>query len=131
MYTRIDTLCPYTTLFRSFAAVLSDRGRRRVDQPHVLDLELADQRELEPAVEVVDVAAQATGGFAFGDQRLAAPVDGLVARLAVHAAEAFYVAVGDVVYRMGHVHAISRLLRPFRGEAVGAEAGPQEGVIGG
>src|SRR3546814_10820431 len=57
------------------AAVLADRCRRRVHQPHVLDLELAAQRELEPAVEVVDVAAQATGGFAFGDQRLAARVD--------------------------------------------------------
>src|SRR3546814_16540610 len=64
------------------AAVLADRCRRRVHQPHVLDLELADQRELEPAVEVVDVAAQATGGFAFGDQRLAARVEGVVARLA-------------------------------------------------
>src|SRR3546814_17850453 len=46
------------------AAVLADRCRRRVHQPHVLDLELADQRELEPAVAVVDVAAQAAGLFA-------------------------------------------------------------------
>src|SRR3546814_14953121 len=94
---------------------MADGGRRRVDQPQVLYRELADQRELEPAVEVVDVAAQATGGFAFGDQRLAARVDGVVARLAVHAAEAVDDAVGDVGDRLGHVGARSRLRRQFRG----------------
>src|SRR3546814_14433355 len=122
MYTRIDTLCPYTTLFRSFAAVLSDRGRRRVDQPHVLDLELADQRQLEPAAEVVDVAAQATGGFAFGDQRLAARVDRFVARLAVQSAEAAAAAAGDVGDRLGHVAARSPLRRRLSAPPLCAQA---------
>src|SRR3546814_5132034 len=70
---------------------------------------LADQRVLKPAVEAVDVAAQATRFLARGDQRLLARVNRVEARLAVHAVEPLDHLRGDVADFLGHVDARIRV----------------------
>jgi hypothetical protein len=95
---------------------------RRVDQAHVLDLELLDHQVVAAAVEVVNVAAIARIAFAFGHGLLRTLVDGVVTLQAADAVEAPGQARADVGDRFGHVQALVRIGRQFRRDVLREKA---------
>jgi len=107
------------------AAEITDAARRRIDQPHVLDLQLLLQPVLRSAEIGAHVAAPAGLPLAGGDQRLAVGLEPLGAAEAVHLRAQPAVHGGSHFAQvLDHVDARTRRGRQFvtqarRQEAVG------------
>ena len=94
-------------------AVVADRARRRVDQPHVAQLQLLHQIEIAAIEHGGDAAAHAGFALAGGDQRLARRVHRVVVGAAGLAAGVGQHLVGDLVEADRDAQAEVRIGRQF------------------
>ena len=104
------------------AAEIADARRGRIDQPHVLDLELLLEPVLVPAEIGAHVAAAIGLRLAFGDQAGAVGLEEIVARAPVEPFGTLEHLRGDVAQVLDHIDAATRRGGQFVAQRRGEEA---------